>query len=204
MQTAVSRHESLDHAAVEQIFDDLTAEAGRRPRDRGLPPEAHQYSRTVDLRYFGQAYEVRVAAPTAPSTRGMPLTLRRASTTSTARSTATTSATTRATGRVGQLPGHGVGPISRPVLRELDGRHAEATVAARAHRGTRPVCFDPDDGFVDTDLWWRPDLLAGDVIEGPAIIEEFGSTLPVHPGFGLRVDALGNLVITKSTDPKAA
>ena len=31
----------------------------------------------------------------------------------------------------------------------------------------------------------------------PAIIEEFGSTVPVHPGFTVRVDAIGNLVITK-------
>ena len=39
--------------------------------------------------------------------------------------------------------------------------------------------------------------MAGDRIEGPAVIEEFGSTVPVHPGFVVRVDALGNLVITK-------
>ena len=30
-----------------------------------------------------------------------------------------------------------------------------------------------------------------------AIVEEFGSTVPVHPGFAVRVDALGNLVVTK-------
>jgi N-methylhydantoinase A len=28
-------------------------------------------------------------------------------------------------------------------------------------------------------------------------VEEFGSTVPVHPGFTVRVDAFGNLVITK-------
>jgi N-methylhydantoinase A len=59
------------------------------------------------------------------------------------------------------------------------------------------VCFDAADGYVDTDVWWRPDLLAGDTVRGPAVIEEFGSTVPVHPGFGVRVDTLGNLVITK-------
>jgi N-methylhydantoinase A len=62
----------------------------------------------------------------------------------------------------------------------------------------RQASSEPDHGYVDTDLWWRADLLAGDVITGPAIIEEFGSTVPLHPGFALRVDALGNLVITKS------
>ena len=61
----------------------------------------------------------------------------------------------------------------------------------------RPVCFDPDDGYVETPVHWRPDLLAGDTLTGPAIVEEFGSTVPVHPGFTVRVDAIGNLVITK-------
>jgi N-methylhydantoinase A len=67
----------------------------------------------------------------------------------------------------------------------------------RARTSTRPVCFDAEVGYVDTDVYWRPDLRAGDTLSGPAIIEEFGSTVPVHPGFTVRVDAIGNLVITK-------
>ena len=35
------------------------------------------------------------------------------------------------------------------------------------------------------------------MLQGPAVIEEFGSTVPVHPGFDVRVDAWGNLVITR-------
>ena len=34
---------------------------------------------------------------------------------------------------------------------------------------------------------------------GPAIIEEFGSTVPVHPGFAVTVDAYGNLLLTKES-----
>jgi N-methylhydantoinase A len=40
-------------------------------------------------------------------------------------------------------------------------------------------------------------LLGGDVVPGPAVVEEFGSTVPLHPGFTARVDTIGNLVITK-------
>ncbi|HPV90938.1 MAG TPA: hypothetical protein PLI84_11465 [Ornithinibacter sp.] len=40
-------------------------------------------------------------------------------------------------------------------------------------------------------------MRAGDTFHGPAVIEEFGSTVPVHPGFTVRVDAFGNLVVTK-------
>jgi N-methylhydantoinase A len=35
------------------------------------------------------------------------------------------------------------------------------------------------------------------VVSGPAIIEEYGSTVPLHPGFTARVDPLGNLVVTR-------
>ena len=40
----------------------------------------------------------------------------------------------------------------------------------------------------------------GDVVAGPAIIEEFGSTVPVHPGFEATVDPYGNLLLTRGTD----
>src|SRR5690242_20912835 len=44
-------------------------------------------------------------------------------------------------------------------------------------RSRRDVCFDPDDGYVDTPVIWRADLGAGDTFTGPAIVEEFGSTI---------------------------
>ncbi|MBV9822196.1 MAG: hypothetical protein JO144_08130, partial [Actinobacteria bacterium] len=61
--------------------------------------------------------------------------------------------------------------------------------------GTREVCFDGRD-YLPTPLYWRADLGPGDVLAGPAVIEEFGSTVPLHPGFTATVDDFGNLLIT--------
>ena len=36
------------------------------------------------------------------------------------------------------------------------------------------------------------------VVDGPAIIEEFGSTVPLHPGFTARVDEYLNIIVTRS------
>jgi len=200
VQTSVARHHALDHAAVQKTFDDLTAKAASALDGEGFARESHRYTRTVDLRYFGQAYEVRVAAPEGDideeyaagvaarfhdehralygyDFRGDP---------------------TQQVEWV-NLRVTGVGPITRPELRDLEPSEGAADVRERAHRSVRPVCFDADAGYVDTDVWWRPDLLSGDTVEGPAVIEEFGSTVPVHPGFVVRVDTLGNLVITRST-----
>ncbi|KGN42423.1 hydantoinase/oxoprolinase family protein [Knoellia aerolata] len=201
VQTQVAKQTALDHAAIEKTFSHLTARAAAALDKEGFSPEEHQFTRTVDLRYFGQAYEVRVTAPT-----DRPVDAAYAA-------------------QVGsgfhdehrQLYGYdfrddprqqvewvnlrvtGVGPITRPQLRELAAAADGGSVEDRARRSTREVCFDAEDGYVETGVWWRADLAAGDTIEGPAIIEEFGSTVPVHPGFTVVVDAYGNLVITKTT-----
>ena len=60
------------------------------------------------------------------------------------------------------------------------------------------VCFDPADGYVDTPVLWRPDLAPGTVVTGPAILEEFGSTVPLHPGFTARIDEYLNIIVTRS------
>ena len=86
---------------------------------------------------------------------------------------------------------YGVGPIRRPELVSLSpGALPDPT-------GTRQVCFDAALGYAETPIYWRPDLSPGNRIEGPAIIEEYGSTVPLHPGFTAVVDSYGNLVITK-------
>ncbi|MFW5475096.1 hydantoinase/oxoprolinase family protein [Knoellia sp. CPCC 206450] len=198
VQTQVAKQTALDHAAIEKTFASLTERAAAALAKEGFAAEEHQFTRTVDLRYFGQAYEVRVTAP------------------------ADAAIDEAYAGHVAeafhdehrQLYGYdfrndpsqqvewvnlrvtGVGPITRPELRELPSAEG-GSAKERAHRSTRQVCFDAEDGYVDTGVWWRPDLAAGDVVTGPAIIEEFGSTVPVHPGFVVRVDTYGNLVITK-------
>jgi N-methylhydantoinase A len=54
-----------------------------------------------------------------------------------------------------------------------------------------------DDGWVTTPTVARDRLGAGDVLRGPAVVEEFGSTVPVHPGFAATVDGHGNLLLTR-------
>jgi N-methylhydantoinase A len=48
---------------------------------------------------------------------------------------------------------------------------------------------------VDTTTYQRERLLAGNVIAGPALVEEYASTTVVLPGDRLEVDRFGHLVI---------
>ena len=95
-----------------------------------------------------------------------------------ARSTATTSAATDARQvEWVNLRVTGIGPIRRPDDRRASPQGDGA--ATGPHRRPRPVFFDG----------WRrhrrsttaPDSAPGDVVAGPAVIEEFGSTVPVAP-----------------------
>jgi N-methylhydantoinase A len=71
----------------------------------------------------------------------------------------------------------------------------------RARTGARPVCFGRGQEFVQAVIFARSGLLAGDVIVGPAVIEEYGATVPLHPGFTALVDQQGNLRISRGQEP---
>jgi N-methylhydantoinase A len=84
------------------------------------------------------------------------------------------------------------GMLEKPLLEEIV--RGDATPPSAAHTGNRPVRFGED--ALETATWDRMALIAGNRIEGPALIEEHASTTVLHPGDTCEVDAFGNLVIS--------
>ena len=75
-----------------------------------------------------------------------------------------------------------------PEISPGDGSASPARVGSRlAHFRGRPV---------DTPVYARSVLRAGDICKGPALIEEPASTTVVPPGSSLEVDAYGNLLLS--------
>ncbi len=200
VQTSVARHHELPVASVERTLAELAGQAGQALQREGFSDDRHRYLRSADLRYFGQAFEVRVPIPDGPLDQA-------------ALDTVVTAFHEAHRDLYGydfrgeasqqvewvNLRVTGIGPIRRPELPELPARPG---TPARALNGTRPVCFD-DLGYLETPLYRRADLGPGDVVSGPAIIEEFGSTVPLHPGFVAEVDSFGNLLVTRSASDRA-
>jgi N-methylhydantoinase A len=177
----------VDMSTVDSVYADLTRVAAESLRGEGFPDEAHRYVRSADLRYHGQAFEVRVPLGDSPQETVA----------------AFHDAHERLYGycfrdrpeqRVEwvNLRVTGVGPIRRPALRPLP---AAAHAGPAAPAGSRPVFFDSVE---ETPVYRRTDLAPGHVVRGPAIVEEYGSTVPLHPGFTATVDPLGNLVVSRS------
>ncbi|HEU0041812.1 MAG TPA: hydantoinase/oxoprolinase family protein, partial [Jiangellaceae bacterium] len=192
VRTAVARQGALDRTAVAKILDTLQAEADAALEREGFAPAERHFVRTADLRYFGQAYEVRVDVPDGPVTPAL---------------TSTVAEAFHAEHR--KLYGYdfrdndrqevewvnlrvtGVGPIRKPGIREIPAGGG----AENARTGTRRVYFDE---WLETPIYDRAKFGAGDRITGPAILEEFGSTVPVHPGFRAEIDRFGNVLMTRT------
>jgi N-methylhydantoinase A len=193
VQTHVVRDTAIDLGAIAEVYAALEERAADALDREGFDPSDHRFVRTADLRYDGQAFEVRVPVPDGPVDPALQRAVVAAFHDEHERlyGYAYRDRADRHPVEWVNLRVSGVGPIRRPQLERLAAGDGDA---ARARTGTRRVTFDGDPA--DTPILARERLLAGDVIEGPAIVEEFGSTVPIHPGFTARVDELANLVVT--------
>jgi N-methylhydantoinase A len=85
------------------------------------------------------------------------------------------------------------GLMRKPVPERLESGNAEPL--PEAARGTRSVYFAEAGRYVETPIYDRATLLAGNRLPGPVLIEEYASTTVVHPGDVVEVDVFGNLAI---------
>ncbi len=143
VQTAVALHSQLDPAEVSAAFAGLTGQAAAALDREGFGPGQQRFVRTADLRYFGQAFEVRVPVPDTELSEQVLAGV----------ATAFHDAHRGLYGYdFSDQPGQqvewvnlrvsGIGPIRRPELRRQPPVEGSAD---RARTGTRSVCFDGHD-----------------------------------------------------------
>jgi N-methylhydantoinase A len=194
VQTQVALDDAVDVGALAAAYDALTGQARGALTREGFAEGDHVFARTADLRYFGQAFEVRVPVPEGVLDR-------------TVLDDVVAAFHAEHRGLYGydfagdpsqqvewvNLRVSGIGPIRRPEIRP-----APSVESAPVEPRSRPVCFDADEGYVDTRVVWRADLAVGTTLAGPVVVEEYGSTVPVHPGFSATVDDFGNLLVRRA------
>ena len=185
-----ARDDDVAAADIAATYDQLERRATAALRREAFDGDT-RLLRQADLRYAGQAFEVRVDGPAGRVDDAFRATV-------TGRFHDAHEATygycyrDDPTQRIEwvNLRVSGIGPITRPTLASVE-RGDGDTTAART--GERAVWFG--SAWHTAALFRRDRLRTGDEVTGPAVIEEFGSTVPVAPGFCARVDDLGNLVI---------
>ena len=201
----VQTHVSLAPEAsdVQAVLDALTDDAHAALAKEGFAAEQRQFARTADLRYFGQAFEVRVPVPEGAVDDAV-----------------LAAVTERFHAEHRALYGYdfagdptqqvewvnlrvsGIGPIRRPEIRrhegvtEVSGRAPGRPPQPPSARGRS--ASTPTRGTCRHRSSRARTCLRRVSVTGPAVIEEFGSTIPLHPGFTARVDDYLNVIVTRS------
>jgi N-methylhydantoinase A len=184
--TKVTHEDAVEIASIAQIYAGLERDAVATLEEDGIERSRIRLAREADVRYAGQSMEVRVPAPSgtidAAFIAGM--------------IDAFHAAHLKAFGynyagqqkvEIVNFCVSGFGMIERPIIPKL------AVAADARPRGTRPVYFG--GSFCETPIYDRLALPAGSSFDGPAVVEEFGSTTVVFPGQRLSVDEHGILVV---------
>lgn len=191
---ALSRLMPLDAAAltpVETGFADLGAQAAAWFAQEKIPADRQVMTRTADMRYMGQNYELSVAVPAGPITEA----------TFKALEAGFEAAHRQRYGFIAEgeaiqlvtLRLEAAGIVNKATFRPQE---PEGPDAAQAQIATRDVWLPEAGGFVPCPVYARDRLRCGNVIEGPAIVEQMDTTTVILPGMTGTVDPTLNLILT--------
>ncbi len=183
--------DTLDKTEVEAIFGDLAAAlTAQMERDR-VPPARRRSEFSCDMRYLGQAYEINLRLPGEGGTPEIDLPALRAAFDAEHHRLYGQSSDQEPV-EVVNFRASGIGTVEQAELTPL-----ESAGDRRATPGSRrAVLFSAEQGWCDCPVYRRADLLAGAELEGPAMIEDSGASIPLRPEHALRVDRIGNLIVT--------
>jgi N-methylhydantoinase A len=182
-QGMLSRTREMDVDKVERAFEALEQQIVGQ---LGHPRESVTFTRAIDLRYAGQAFELTIPAPNAKLDATALAELERLFELEHERTYghafrgtyAIEAVTLRVTGSVAAGSTHA----------------SVRTQAAYRPGGTRTVYFGPAMGERETPIMAR-DELGAELRAGPFIVEEYEGTTVVPPDCAARLDASGNIVI---------
>lgn len=90
-----------------------------------------------------------------------------------------------------------VGRTVAPEIQRLGDPSKATTTHTKGQVMTRPAYFGAEGGLIDTPVLTRRDLI--ERVAGPLLIDEYDSTIVVPPGMQAMLDAQGNIEITQRT-----
>jgi len=187
--TKIKRLDYVDTEFMEGVWGRLERKAIKTLKEEGVSEEDILLSRSIDMRYQGQSFEINVKAPLS----------------SKAYSTGQASKDgleedfkqehKRVYGYSSNDPIEVVnfrvsafGKIKGIRIREIGKGDLE-----NALLGKRIAFFE--GSFFETPIYRREKLSKGNIITGPAIIEQYDSTTVLNPGDEITVDKYGNMIM---------
>jgi len=183
----VKRVSLVDPTEIEAKFRIMGKEGRNTLASEGVKVRSMSFIRQFDLRYFGQAYELTVKAPSRVNAESLATTIidfhRRH----------TESYGYSAEGEqveIVNLRLRAVGAIPKPDLKETICRGEPKRV------GTRRIYFEAEDLWTETPIYERG-VSWNSEFTGPAVIEQYDATTVVYPGWSVGTDEFGNMILER-------
>ncbi len=191
IRTLVRQQSSANAAEIIEAWADLTKLGVDDIRAEGIPREKIMIQKVADLRYFGEGHEVQVDIPPelsdAEAIDYMWKNLHRVHD-----QTFGFHYEGEQDVELVNLRVQAVGTQHRPSLKQ------DIAIRQPAVPFAKRKVYWRNSGWVNCPLYRRTELAIGQNIEGPAVIEEYGSTVVVPASWTLRSDSYGNLILEKS------
>jgi N-methylhydantoinase A len=190
VQTYLTTLRGIDFTHLNTIFEEMETRGRALLRQAGVPAEAVTVTRSADMRYLHQGFEINV--PVADGRLG-PADIPRLQA-NFDQEYERMYKRLNAEVDVEALNWRVIvsGPRPSIHMRQAD-RQSGTTEAPR--RGERLAYFPETSGYITCAVYDRYQLAPGMTLRGPAIIEERESTVVVGPGARVEVDAYQNVVI---------
>ncbi|GHJ38706.1 hydantoinase/oxoprolinase family protein [Streptomyces sp. TS71-3] len=188
----------LDVEDANELFEQMETAAAKQLSQEGFRKDETSFRYFLDMRYSGQGYENPVPVQAVPLTRQDLARYRRdfdaihEQCHGHAAPDQSVEIVNYRLQAIGIVP-----PVSLPTVPAADGPLSAAAT------GSRPAYFPDAAGsdtgrYVEVPVYARARLGAGHRITGPAVVEQYDSTVVVFPEQRAEVDGHGNLLITRA------
>ncbi len=190
VRTKFVRLADMNWEEIETLLEGMEDSLSSELATAGVAGKDIQFRRSADMRYVGQGFEVETELPT-PLIAAKQSDIERAF------------ADAYAQRFGGQLTAQRVEAVNwrvegaAPAPETAVANHTRKVAsAADAGKRIRPAFFPDLGAFVDTPVMAADTLRFGESYQGPALIEQPGSTVVIGPGDRFRLDEHANLRIT--------
>ena len=196
VRSVFRRLDGLSFDEIEALYSAMEDEGRAAISASQIHPEEIVFERAADMRYVGQEHAVTVDLPQDHFVRRDRSAIKnhfdevhkvRYGTSAPKELADIVSLRVTVLGRMKKPPPNEV----------MAGLVAPDEAALRTHK---PVYFRSAGDYVSTPVYKRALLKSGNVITGPALVEEHASTTVVQPGDAFVVDPFGNLQISIGSD----
>lgn len=190
VQTYLTVLRSIEFVHLNTIFEEMEIRGRALLRQAGVPADAITVTRSADMRYLHQGFEINVPVPDG-----------RLSADDIPRLQANFDQEYERMYKrlnpdvdVEALNWRVIVAGPRPTIK-VQRTDGQSTPMEATRQGERPAYFPETSGYVNCPVYDRYQFTPGMVLRGPAIIEERESTVVVGPGARVEVDAYQNVVI---------